>query len=140
MSDDINRKIQLLNKAWNTNDHDLLKELFAPDIIYHVPPFPDYVGFEGHKQFFNNIHTAYPGCNVAFDDVVVQGNICGFRWVFTATFNGPLAGVPVPPTGKSAVVLGAHIMHWKDDKVVEAWHIGDWLGLLMQHGVIPPMG
>jgi predicted ester cyclase len=140
MSAEIERKNWVWNKAWNTNNHDLLKEVFAPDIIYHAPPFPDFNGFEGSKQFFDMVQTAYPGCKVDFYDPLDEGNLSSFRWIFTATFNGPLAGVPVPPNGKTAVVQGIHLCRWKDGKVVETWHMGDWLGLLTQHGVIPPMG
>ena len=114
--------------------------MIDPNIVYHPTPFPDVIGAEAHKQFVASTLTAYPDTRIVFEDLIVEGNLSSFRWTFTGTFNGPLPGLPITPTGKTGIALGAHIVRWKDGKVVEAWHIGDWLGLLTQQGVIPPMG
>lgn len=48
--------------------------------------------------------------------------------------------MPGPPTGKSSRASGVVVMRWQGSKVVEVWHVHDWLGALQQLGVIPPMG
>lgn len=140
MASEFEKKIHQWIEAWNTGNLDLLDEVFATSVVYHVPPFPDLMGLEAHKQFIASARITYPDFNLTIDEIIVQGNTTAMRWIWRGTFAGPSPSIPVPPTGKPGVSLGAHITHWKDGKVVETWHIGDWLGLLIQHGVIPPMG
>ena len=45
--------------------------------------------------------------------------------------------LPGPPSGKHATAEGCLILHWRDGKVAETWHFGDWLGWLQRIGVIP---
>lgn len=140
MSDEYSAKIHQWIKAWNTGNLDLLDEVFAGNVVYHVPPFPDLIGLEAHKQFIASARITYPDFNFTIDEIIERDDESAIRWTWRGTFAGPSPSIPVPPTNKSGVSLGAHIVHWKNGKVVETWHIGDWLGLLTQHGVIPPMG
>lgn len=140
MSDELIRKTNRWIEAWNTGNLDLLDEVFSADVVYHVPPFPDLIGLEAHKRFIADARTTYPDFNLTLDEIIVQGDESAMRWVWQGTFAGPSASIPIPPTGKHGISLGAHIVVWKNGKVVEAWHVGDWLGLLTQHGVIPSAG
>ena len=140
MSEELKAKILRWTEAWNTGNLDMLDEVFAANLVYHVPPFPDMIGLEAHKHFIADSRRSYPDFHLTLDEIVVQGNTTATRWTWRGTFAGPSSSIPIPPTGKSGTALGCHITHWVDGKVAETWHIGDWLGLLQQHGVLPPMG
>jgi predicted ester cyclase len=45
-----------------------------------------------------------------------------------------------PPCGKHVTMTGCNIAHWRGTKVIEEWEHGDYLGVLQQIGVIPPLG
>jgi predicted ester cyclase len=43
-----------------------------------------------------------------------------------------------PPTGKQIEIGGVTIERIKDGKIVERWVYSDRLGVLQQHGLVPP--
>jgi predicted ester cyclase len=47
--------------------------------------------------------------------------------------------VPVPPTGKEVVMKGGLFVHLKNGKIVEVFEYKEYLGLLQQLGVMPPL-
>lgn len=63
--------------------------------------------------------------------MVAEGDKVAERW--TATFTEPASGVQVTLTG-------IIILRLADGKIVEMWWAKDFLGLVQQLGVIPPMG
>jgi steroid delta-isomerase-like uncharacterized protein len=140
VSEELKAKCLRWIEAWNTGNLDMLDEVFASDSVYHVPPFPDLPSLEAHKQFIADSRRSYPDFHLTLDEIIIEGNTTAMRWTWQGTYTGPSSSLPVPPTGKQGKVLGCHVVHWEDGKVVEAWHIGDWLGLLQQFGVLPPMG
>jgi steroid delta-isomerase-like uncharacterized protein len=135
--DDNQAKLLRWIEAWNTGDLGQLDEVFAADSVYHVPPFPDLIGLEAHKQFITDARQAYPDFHLRLEEVIDAGERTAMRWTWQGTFSAPTAAIPVPPTGKHAIGPGCHIIHWANGKVAETWHIGDWLGMLQQFGVIP---
>jgi len=46
----------------------------------------------------------------------------------------------IPPTGKQVTMTGITILRFAGGKCVERWSEADFLGLLQQLGVVPPMG
>ena len=140
MSEGFNAKIHRAVGAWTTGNLDLLDEAYAADIVYHMPPFPDLVGTAAQKQFMAMFRTAFPDFQVTIDEDIVEGNRSTHRWHCQATYRGQSPMLPVPPTGKQTTATGSLIMHWKDGRVTEAWHFGDWLGWLQGAGVLPPLG
>jgi hypothetical protein len=47
---------------------------------------------------------------------------------------------PADSTTARTHLVGCNVSHWTDGKVTEEWEYSDYLGLLMQLGVIPPLG
>ena len=43
----------------------------------------------------------------------------------------------IPPTGKTAKVMGIWIHRLSSGKILESWNVWDTLGMLQQLGVIP---
>jgi steroid delta-isomerase-like uncharacterized protein len=139
MSEKMLAQISQTVEAWNSGDLSKLDQVFSEDVIYHVPPFGDYIGFAAYIQFVQATRGMYPDIHVDNDEMFIQGDAGLLRWTCSATFSGPSNAIPIPPTGKFGKCPGMHVLHWKDGKIVEAWHMGDWLGLLTQQGVVPQM-
>jgi ketosteroid isomerase-like protein len=126
--------------AWNTGNVDLLDQVCAPDVLYHLPPMPD-ADLAGLKQMILATLMSDPDFKVWEDEQTTEGATTCSRWTCSSTFTGVNPLLPgVEPTGKQQTTSGATITHWKDGKAVEIWHFGDMLGMLQQQGVLPPLG
>jgi hypothetical protein len=60
------------------------------------------------------------------------------RLAVQGTFSGPLVGLA--PPGRPATVTGVAISRFAQGRLVELWLQADLLGLLVQLGVLPPLG
>ncbi len=127
-------------EAWTKHNLAVVDELMAPDVVYHMPPFPDFSDTGSLKQFITSFYQAFPDdFQLSFEEDLVAGNTTVHRWAVSGTYKGQSPLLPVPPTGKHTTATGCHLCHWADDKCVEVWHFGDWLGWLQKAGVIPSL-
>jgi ketosteroid isomerase-like protein len=125
--------------AWERGDVSAVDEVFAEDLVYHGPPFPD-MGRAELREFIASFRTGFSEIHVQVHEHVVDGTSSAHRWTVEAVFSGTTQLLPgVDPTGNRTSAEGAHVLHWTGDKVSEAWHLGDWLGWLTKAGVLPPM-
>lgn len=138
-ADDIRAQIRRWDAAWQ-GDASAVNDVCAPEVLYHMPPFPDLRGIEAQQQFTAAFHLAFPDFQVTYAEEFIHGSTSYHRWTCSATFSGSSPLLPVPPNGKLLTAQGCHVVHWEAGKVVEAWHFGDWLGWLQQAGVLPPLG
>ena len=125
--------------AWEQGDVSAVDEVFAEDVAYHGPPFPD-MGRAELREFIASFRTGFSEFHVQVHEHVVDGTSSAHRWTVEAVLSGTTQLLPgVDPTGNRTSAEGAHVLHWTGDKVSEAWHLGDWLGWLTKAGVLPPM-
>ena len=115
-------------------------ETHAPDVVSHMPPFPDTKGSEAYKQVITEMRQAFTDIRMDFDETITEGNTIAHRFTLRMKHTGVYPAIPVPPTGKEVVVEGGAFLHVKDGKIVEALQYGDWLGMMQQLGAVPPMG
>ncbi|WP_448638639.1 ester cyclase [Geodermatophilus sp. URMC 63] len=124
--------------AWEQGDLAAVDEVFTEDLVYHAPPFAD-MGRAELGDFITAFRAAFPDAHVQVHGDVVDGTTSVHRWTAEGTFTGTTPLLPgVEPTGRHASSDGAYVLHWSGDRVSEAWHLGDWLGWLVQTGVLPP--
>jgi ketosteroid isomerase-like protein len=126
-------------EAWNTGNVDLLDEVCAPNLVYHLPPFPD-MDLAGLKEYVTGLRLGFPDFKVWEDEFIDGGETTVTRYTNTATFTGETPAMPFPPTGASSTTTGAVVAAWRGGKMVEVWHFHDMLGDFQQLGIIPPMG
>ena len=125
--------------TWEQGDLAAVEEVFAENLVYHAPPFPDMSRTE-LRDFIAGFRTGFTEIHVQVQEHVVDGSTSVHRWTAEAVLSGTTRVLPgVDPTGNRTSAEGAHVFHWSGDKVSEAWHIGDWLGWLTKAGVLPPM-
>jgi predicted ester cyclase len=129
-----------VTEAFVTGNTSAFEETHAPDGVWHMPPFPELKGIEAYKQFITGMRQAFTDVRMDWDETVIEGNTIAHRFTLRMKHTGQYPAIPVPPTGKEVVVKGSGFLHVENDKVVEAFQYGDWLGMLQQLGAVPPMG
>lgn len=139
MTDQARQRSERYLEAMNLGDMTAIDETRAAGYVYHQPPDPDSVGLDAHREFVANMRQMMPDVKIAIDDHVVAGDRVAVRWTMTGTHTGQSPLLPVPPTGRSISVSGCAIDRVEGDKIVETWNHADYLGLLQQVGVVPPM-
>lgn len=87
------------------------------------------------KEHIATMKAAFPGYQLAADDMVAEGDKVAVRVTVTGTHKGELAGIP--PTGKTVSASGMLIYRIAGGKIVEHWMVFDDLGVMQQLGVIP---
>jgi hypothetical protein len=125
--------------VWERGDTSGLDEVYSDDLVYHIPPFPD-LDKGGLRNFVTGFHQAFPDFSVEQDQMVVDGTTTVQRWHCTGTYNGQSPLLPGPPTGRSTQATGVLMAQWHERRIVELWHVGDWVGWLTGAGVLPPLG
>jgi steroid delta-isomerase-like uncharacterized protein len=139
MSTEANKSIvrRLFDEAFGQGNLAVLDEIIAPDQVNGgpgaLPGMPS--GPEGSKMLISTYRNAFPDLHFTIDEQVAEGNTVVTRWTAHGTHNGEFAGIP--PTGKTATVVGIGLDRVEDGKIVESWGLFDQFGMLQQLGVIP---
>ena len=53
-------KFRRFIEAWTQRNLAAIDEVMAPEVVYHMPPFPDFQGTEPLKRFITDFHSAFP--------------------------------------------------------------------------------
>jgi steroid delta-isomerase-like uncharacterized protein len=127
-------------EAFIRGNLDALDEVFAPDAVFHSPPLIDIKGLEAFKRAIAGFRQAFTDIRWSWDEVISEDNTAAHRYTIRARHTDTLPALPVPPTGKELVMSGCVVYHLKNGKIFEFIEYFDWLGLLQQLGIVPPMG
>jgi steroid delta-isomerase-like uncharacterized protein len=120
----------------NAGDLDGFAELVAEDFIEHeeTPGFPSTKA--GTLDFFRMLLTAFPGMQMAVEDVIGSDDKMVARVTASGIQKGDFMGVPA--SGKSFEVPLIDIMLFDDAGLVcEHWGVMDMLSMLQQLGAVP---
>jgi steroid delta-isomerase-like uncharacterized protein len=136
----------LLDRAldiWNEGNLDLIKDVFAPEIVAQTSTFPEeIVGHEGIINWVKFARTAFPDMNMTFDEIIAKGNKIAATFTVTGTNTGPLV-LPegeLPPTGKEVRFRGIGIDYVENGLIVKELVVYNLLEMMMQLGfnLTPP--
>jgi predicted ester cyclase len=127
-----------IRAGWERGDVSGVDEVYSDDLVYHMPPFAD-LDKAQLRDFITGFHQAFPDFSVEEDQLVVDADTTVQRWHCTGTYSGQSPLLPVPPTGRSTQATGVLMAQWRDGRIVELWHFGDWMGWLTGAGVLPPL-
>jgi steroid delta-isomerase-like uncharacterized protein len=129
--------LQRALEAWNAGNLDGYLALYDDSIkLYGYSPEPmDKAAVRG---FYQMIHQAFDGPQLAFHEVFSQGDRMVVRFTMTGTHRADFVGIA--PTGRGIAVDGITILHFKDGRCVERWSSVDMYGWLAQLGVVQPLG
>lgn len=129
-----------LEEGWNNGNLDAWDEFYAPDYVHHRPPLTVFDSLAAEKQDVANTLQAFTDSEITIHEILFDGNVSATRWTWRATHTGQSPTLPIPPTGKQVTLVGCNVSYWANGQVVEEWEYSDYLGLLMQLGVIPALG
>ncbi len=134
----VRREVEIFNRGNLTEYLATIDELYAPDVVYHLPnlPFPGSIrSREDFKQFAIIFLAALPGQYTIEDQIAEREKVMS-RYTFRGTHQGQWRGAA--PTGKAVTFTGTITYRIVDGKVVEVWDNPDQLSMLRQLGILPP--
>jgi predicted ester cyclase len=120
-----------VERAWNNGEEAVFEEHIADE-------FTAFGGREGFKQLILGYRAAFPDLHMEINDSFGAGDRVVTRFRVTGTHEGELRGIA--PTGKRIEVAGIAIDVMRDGKRVDGWAETDQLGLLVQLGLVDPLG
>ena len=143
MSEQDNVKIaNTLFDYFNAHDQDRSDPWFADNYMGYGPGAPGPATREQIKAVNQGFLDAFPDLHFDITLTLAQGDYVVQNWTGTGTHSGSLptpSGGTIPPTGKSATVLGSTTLEIKNGKITRGWNFWDMASLLGQLGLMPPM-
>jgi len=126
---------RIVEEHWNKKNAALVSELFASNVSLDTPDGV-LTGLEGASFLLQAYATAFPDFRLIIDDLLADGNQVVFRWTFTGSHRGPLAGIAA--SGRQvSVPRGIGIFRINAGKVDQGYLAWDKYALLQQLGVLP---
>jgi predicted ester cyclase len=115
--------IKAEEEAWRKGNFDHLEVLEDTQVVYHVSPFPDMVGFEAHKQYIQGSVQTVSGLRQEFRYLTGDGNLFALTYKSSGRLTSEMPGMPIPK-GKKYSTDYLCLFKLKDGKVAEAWMNG----------------
>ena len=135
MRDFARERVEVL---FNRGELDRVEEFVTEDFVNHEAWPGEDPGYEGFRLRLRRLREAIPDLRMEVHEALAEGDLVAYRATLTGTQTGPLQGIP--PTGKAFSAQQMHFLRMRDGKASEHWACRDDLGMLMQLGIIPPMG
>ena len=129
-----------LDVVWNKYDGAALGEFLSSTALVHGDTFAggELPGLEGFGMFAMTAITAFPDVHFSVDDIIAVEDKVAVRITFSATHGGPFLELPAsesPVAGRDLIIY-----RFAEGRIEEAWLQLDGLGIMVQMGIIPPMG
>lgn len=132
-SDANKQAVKRYPKAVSSGDFEVIEEICTETIVNHTP-LAKVRGHAALKEYETRIHEAFPGFDVAFEELLVEGDRVAMRLTITGVHQGPM--MEIEPTG-TEVTFGNTIFHRMEGGLIaERWVQPDIFGILVQLGAI----
>jgi predicted ester cyclase len=125
-------------EPFNTGDVSVYDRVLAPDWADHPLAPGQAPGRDGADGVIAAFRAAFPDLRVVTEDLLVSGDRVTVRSTFGGTHRGAIFGIP--PTGRPVEAMAIDIHRIEGGRIVESWHVEDWLTVFGQLGVgfLPP--
>jgi predicted ester cyclase len=93
----------------------------------------------GFKRYHSGLRQSFSQLRLEVHEnvgVLVEGDLVALRTIITGIHTGDFAGVPA--TGKAVQTSSSHFFRFRDDQLVEHWHVVDTYRILVAIGAVPP--
>jgi predicted ester cyclase len=123
---------RLYSEIWNDRRYDIADELFHPDFTSNGAP-----GLRGSAAklvAIRDYHSAFPDLLHTVEDVVVGPDRLAVRLTVSGTDSGGFKGRPA--TGRQVHTWAVEFLTFHEDRIIRDWVGVDWLGTLIQLGVL----
>ncbi|MDI9408045.1 MAG: ester cyclase [Candidatus Pacebacteria bacterium] len=135
-SDPIGQNKQLVAKfyrAISLHNIVLLDGILDPD--WQVYPVTGEGGRAAWEPGLLSLFEAFSDIQVAVQELIAENDFVAARIQFSGTQNGRF--LSLPPTGRQIQFAGHDIHRIRYGKIVESWHIEDWLTVFRDLGARP---
>jgi predicted ester cyclase len=132
--------LQLLNTGkmfyafWNTGKEQYLSQAVSPDFFDNTLPAGRPQGYQGILFASKNFRTAVPDLQCSVEDLIITRDKIVCRQIYTGHNTGPVNGHPA--SGNTIKFFAIDILHVRNGKVYEDWHLEDNLAFLQQAGIV----
>jgi predicted ester cyclase len=122
-------------EAFEANDIAALNEVLGPDLVAYSPHTPDPQNRQAHVEGIEMWNAAFSDTYFTVEEQVAEVDRVATRVTLRATHSrGDFQGLP--PTDKQVVMGGISIERIRDGKIIERRVNSDWLGLMLQLGLV----
>jgi steroid delta-isomerase-like uncharacterized protein len=128
---------RIFDEIVNGGNLDAADELMAEDYVDHGP-MGDVPGRDAFKQVVGQFRAAVPDLHCEVTNLIMEGDLVGWLVHATGTHRGDQLGFPA--TGKTFETVSANMGRFRDGQATEHWAEQGMFPMLMQLGVLPPMG
>lgn len=119
---------------WNTGSEIYLHEAVSDDFTDNTLPVGRPQGFKGLLFASAKFRKAVPDLRCSVEDIIITKDKITCRQIYSGHNTGPLGDHP--PTGKAIQFFAIDILHVRNGKVFEDWHLEDNLTFLQQVGIV----
>lgn len=122
--------------VWNSWDRGAATDIVAADIRFRgsLGTFAD--GIAGFLRYVDAVRTAFPDFHNQVDELITAGDTVVARLTCSGTLQGPLFGID--GSGQRVTYAAIAILRLHDDRIQDAWVVGDTQELWRALGAAPP--
>lgn len=115
--------MQAEGQAFQEGNFDALEQIESPDIVIHMPPAPDFIGFEAHQQYIASGRETITDLKQEMEYITGDGNVCAvsFKETMTAKVENPMFQIAA---GSTVNVDAMFVLRCENDRVAEIWMKG----------------
>ncbi len=141
MSTEQNKSIvrRYIEEVLNQGNVDVADEIIAVGYVGRSCTYgseQERSGLDRIKQFAGEQRTAAPDWHITIEEMIAEGDKVVVRAFGSGTPQRVYSRMPAEAVGKRITVPWIAIYRLEKGKIVEAWVLGDRLGVLQQAGVI----
>jgi steroid delta-isomerase-like uncharacterized protein len=126
-----------IERVWGAGEVALVDELYAPDVVDHMPLPGQAPGRESLKQVVQAFRRALPDLRMTLHGVLAKDGMAVDWWTLEGTHLGPLPGRPA--TGARVRFSGIDMVRaGPDGRITDLWHVEELLALELQTGAPGP--
>lgn len=125
---------KLFYAFWNTGNQKYLQQCVSSDFYDNTLPAGRPQGYKGIPFASANFRKAVPDLRCSVEDMIISKDKVICRQIYTGHNTGPVAGHPA--SGKAIRFFAIDILHIRNGKVYEDWHLEDNLTFLLQAQVV----
>ena len=119
---------------WNTGKEQYLSQAVSQDFFDNTLPNGRPQGYKGILFASKNFRIAVPDLRCSVEDMIITKDKIVCRQIYTGHNTGPVNGHPA--SGHAIKFFAIDILHVRNGKVYEDWHLEDNLTFLQEAGVV----
>jgi steroid delta-isomerase-like uncharacterized protein len=118
----------------NQGNMELIDELVAPDVVYHIPSAPGGVarGTEAFRHFREELSAAFPDLHIAIASIIAEGDQVSWRGTAAGSQRKGFDGLTA--MGRHAGFMVGEFYRFANGRIAEAWVFYDTRSVRQQLG------